>query len=340
MISLILGAFATLDLTQFDTLKSATVGSEILTYREINPAGKKTYIFLHATACSSLMLNTGNLLTNLAPLLADYRVLALDLRGNGGSTYNTPVKDFYDFALDVKLFLDGLGLKKVIMMGTCLGGLVSQIFAARYPTYLQGLILDGALGLEGGFDLFSDLTKVKNYPWTMDDVKTTAFYKALNDAVTANDAGKKMAGVFGYYQPSQVQAQGWPSLLADMIKTKNLDQVLFGELTTNINDGTNAVGIKGSGEILNLTGPVLIIHAKGDKFIPYANADKLAQILGSKCTYVLLPDNVGHFTWYDDMPNTIAPIKTFLEAHGNFESSSAFLTAFGLIASLLMILFA
>jgi len=340
MISLILGAFATLDLTQFDTLKSATVGSEILTYREINPAGKKTYIFLHATACSSLMLNTGNLLTNLAPLLADYRVLALDLRGNGGSTYNTPVKDFYDFALDVKLFLDGLGLKKVIMMGTCLGGLVSQIFAAKYPAYLQGLILDGALGIEGGFDLFADLTKVKNAPWTIADVQTTAFYKSINGALNANDGGTTLSGIFGYYQPNQPKSQGWAALLADMMKTKNLNEVLYGELTTNINTGTNPVNVKGSGEVVNMTGPVLIIHGKGDKFVPYAEAQKLATVLGSKCTLVLLPEAVGHFTWYDDMANTIAPIKTFLNTNGNFESSSAFLSAFGVITSLLMILFA
>ena len=268
------------------------------------------------------MLNTGGFLGALSAITPNYRIIALDLRGNGASTYKTPIVTFNDFAADVKNFLTNLKITKVVLMGTCLGGLVSQIFAAKYPTFLQGLILDGALGIEGGYDLFSDLTKAKSAPWTQADLATSSgYYKSINSALNAKDNGISLSGIFGFYQPSQVTSANFNLLLADMMKTRNLGEVLYGELTTNINTGKNPIGIAGTGDVVNIQGPVLVIHGKGDKFVPVVEAQKLATILGTtKCTLVLMPETVGHFTWYDDLANTIAPIKTFIDARGTFNS--------------------
>ena len=340
----------TTTLEEFNIVKWSVLNNgEILTYREIRPEKIKVFIFLHATACSSLMLNTGGLLGALSAIMPDYRIIALDLRGNGGSSYNKPIVTFNDFASDVKAFVINLKITKFVLMGTCLGGLVSQIFAAKYPSFLHGLILDGALGIEGGYDLFSDLTKNKNAPWTLNDLSTSSgFYNAINNALNANDNGQALSNIFGFYQPSQVKSTNFNLLLADMMKTRNLKEVLYGELTTNINKNSNPVGVLGTGEVYLITARVLIIHGRGDKFVPVAEAQKLANALGQlKTTLVILPDTVGHFTWYDDLANTVAPIKTFLEANGPLDSfhQASLLTAtgnylkFGLLFAASLIIF-
>jgi pimeloyl-ACP methyl ester carboxylesterase len=56
---------------------------------------------------------------------------------------------------DIKLFLDALEIDKVTLIGTCLGGYVSGVFAARYPEKLENLILVGAMSMLGGAHLFS-----------------------------------------------------------------------------------------------------------------------------------------------------------------------------------------
>ncbi|NCB52988.1 MAG: alpha/beta hydrolase [Clostridia bacterium] len=75
---------------------------------------------------------------------ADYRVIAVDTRGHGGSPRGAAPFTLSQFADDLKAFLDGLGLGRVNLLGFSDGGNIALIFALRYPRYVDKLILDGA----------------------------------------------------------------------------------------------------------------------------------------------------------------------------------------------------
>ena len=79
-----------------------------------------------------------------ARLAGEWRVLCLDLRGRGGSdkapdpaTYNPLV-----YLQDVQLLLTGLGVSRVVLFGTSLGGLVSVFLANAARAAVAGLLLN------------------------------------------------------------------------------------------------------------------------------------------------------------------------------------------------------
>lgn len=73
-----------------------------------------------------------------------YRVIAIDTRGHGRSPRGTLPFTLGQFAEDLKEFLDGKKLKKVILLGFSDGGNIAVIFALRYPQYVDRMILNGA----------------------------------------------------------------------------------------------------------------------------------------------------------------------------------------------------
>ena len=74
---------------------------------------------------------------------ADYRVLALDMRGHGDSewagegNYTTE-----HFASDVAALVEHLGLEGVVVLGGSLGGRVALVYAAQHPDNAAALIME------------------------------------------------------------------------------------------------------------------------------------------------------------------------------------------------------
>jgi len=72
-----------------------------------------------------------------------YQTLAIDLRGHGLS--ERPKDEvsytFSRFSDDVKAVLIKENIKKAVVIGHCLGGMVALTLAAEQPTFLKGLIL-------------------------------------------------------------------------------------------------------------------------------------------------------------------------------------------------------
>jgi pimeloyl-ACP methyl ester carboxylesterase len=76
-------------------------------------------------------------------LSREYKVLAFDARGKGGST--VPPKGYKcsleQFSQDVNLLLDALNLDKVFYVGNSFGGIIGIQFAYDHPERLKALIL-------------------------------------------------------------------------------------------------------------------------------------------------------------------------------------------------------
>lgn len=82
---------------------------------------------------------------DLAPHLASrYRVICVDLRGRGLSAYAPDPMTYVPptYVRDVIALLDSAGLKRVALVGTSLGGIVSMLLAAFVPTRVLGAVLN------------------------------------------------------------------------------------------------------------------------------------------------------------------------------------------------------
>ena len=73
-------------------------------------------------------------------LRADFRLVALDLRGHGASDWADDYS-IESFASDVRLVLDGLAIERVHLVGMSLGGMVACEFALGYPGRTESLVM-------------------------------------------------------------------------------------------------------------------------------------------------------------------------------------------------------
>ncbi len=110
-------------------------------------------IRLHYTECGSgepLVLLHGNgengdyFVHQTAYFSKKYRVIAVDTRGHGRSPRGTAPFTIRQFAEDLRVFLDGLGIERANILGFSDGGNIALVFALNYPERVERLILNGA----------------------------------------------------------------------------------------------------------------------------------------------------------------------------------------------------
>jgi 3-oxoadipate enol-lactonase len=75
------------------------------------------------------------------PLAGEFQVLAPDLRGHGGTSWDRDDFTVEDMAGDVAQALDTLSTGPVHLLGMSMGGSVAMTFAALYPDRVRSLVL-------------------------------------------------------------------------------------------------------------------------------------------------------------------------------------------------------
>ncbi|MEU8125321.1 alpha/beta fold hydrolase [Spirillospora sp. NPDC049024] len=112
------------------------LGAVELAYHERGDAGSPALLLLHGLGSSSSTWGA------VAESFADtHRVLSLDLRGHGRSTWtSTYLVD--DMADDVAGFLDMLGVTGVSVIAHSMGAMVAYVLAERWPDRVGRLLLE------------------------------------------------------------------------------------------------------------------------------------------------------------------------------------------------------
>ncbi len=87
-----------------------------------------------------------------------FHVFAPDQRGHGDSDKPDGTYSAQEYAEDLHQFIEALGLGSAVIGGHSLGGRVSQVFAATYPTECQAIILIGGLHLS---NFYQDRARVQ-----------------------------------------------------------------------------------------------------------------------------------------------------------------------------------
>jgi len=101
-------------------------------------------------------------------LSAKRRLILVDLRGHGASSKPECCYTRYDFAYDIKLLLDALGIARADIIGHSLGSMIAQVFAESWPERTAHVVLISSTGgpLPGSkphreFDFAAQIRKLK-----------------------------------------------------------------------------------------------------------------------------------------------------------------------------------
>ena len=101
-------------------------------------------VFVHGAILDRTQWNP-----QLDALADDYRVLAYDVRGHGRT--GPTDRESYTIELladDLAAFVDALDLERPVVVGHSTGGCIAQVYAARHPDEISGLVLAGTFGPE------------------------------------------------------------------------------------------------------------------------------------------------------------------------------------------------
>ena len=121
-------------------------GDIVLEYGESGSADAPVLLLLHA------IRNTKMLFAGIVPELAKrFRVIAVDLRGHGGSIQEGPYT-FEQVAEDLAVWLADLRIKRLTVVAASFSAVPAQMIALRIPEKISGLVL-----LDGGYFRLGDV---------------------------------------------------------------------------------------------------------------------------------------------------------------------------------------
>jgi pimeloyl-ACP methyl ester carboxylesterase len=287
-------------------LKSISLpNNETLGYRECGE-GDKTFLLIHGNMTSS---KHWDLVLEAIP--ENYKVYAVDLRGFGISTYNSPITSIKDLSDDLKLFADALDLKDFILVGWSLGGCVSMQFVVDNPEYASKLIL-----MESGSTKGFPLEKRNIFRRRTGEMLKTKeeIAKAITPLLNAVEKKNKFLlkamcnkSLYNVNKPSREKFQEY---IDDILTQRNLLDVNHALSYFNISYESNGV-IEGTGEVGKINIPTLVIHGDMDKLVPLSTAKRTKALIGHNAKLVIL-GNCGHSPVIDKLEEIIKLFTEFI----------------------------
>jgi pimeloyl-ACP methyl ester carboxylesterase len=132
-----------IDLNVFDASKKtiALPDGESLAYIDMGEYSGPAVVLIHGYTD-----NARDWVPMLPYLSKQYRLILVDIRGHGQSGKPECCYSRLDFAYDIKLLLDALGVRKADIVGHSLGSIIAQTFAEYWPERTAHVVLISSTG--------------------------------------------------------------------------------------------------------------------------------------------------------------------------------------------------
>lgn len=155
------------------------------------------------------------------PALNDYTIAAIDFPGHGNAQF-IPHLDIDDLVEIVYLFIEQLALKKIILLGHSMGGLVAQLFAQKYPQKVKAFMsVEGNFAAEDCF--FSRKVSKVDYE-TFTQKTMPRFMEKLR---TSDNSGlQQYAQMLELYHPLQAYHSYCPTMVEYSDRGNLIDQFI------------------------------------------------------------------------------------------------------------------
>jgi len=277
-----------IDLNAFDASKKtiALANGESLAYIDRGEHSGPAVVLIHGYTD-----NARDWVPMLPYLSKRYRLILVDIRGHGQSSKPECCYTRLDFAYDIKLLLDALGVQKADIVGHSLGSIIAQTFAEYWPERTAHVVLISSTGgsppdrpkKPPQFDFAAEIRKLKE-PIEAD----SPFMIAWWDSPTPVDPDfirrqrKDAAGI-----PLRV----WLAVLDQALPANNV----FGDLQSTLP---------------RLKAPTLLIWGSKDPIMEEDVRQSLRDALPS--AKVKIFDGLGHNPFWEDPRGVAEVVNAFL----------------------------
>ena len=242
-------------------------------------------------------------------------VIAPDLRGFGNSSYKQGIETLSDFAEDIKLLLDKLGIKCVSILGWSLGGAIAMEFASTYPNMVSNLILLSS-GSPKGYPVFKKdekgqpmiphVYKTKE-ELALDPVQVLPLlniYETKNSEMLATNYNYVI--YTGHKKPNHDANMRW---MDEAVKQRNLVDVDWALANFNISNEPSLYQL-GNNKLSDLKVKTLIIWGNKDVTVPQIMFDETVRLLPEAT--VLVYKDAGHAIVVDETEKLAIDIVHFI----------------------------
>jgi pimeloyl-ACP methyl ester carboxylesterase len=279
-----------IDLDAFDASKKtmALPNGETLAYIDRGEHSGPAVVLIHGYTD-----NARDWVPMLPYMSKRYRLILVDIRGHGQSSKPECCYTRLDFAYDIKLLMDALGVPKADIVGHSLGSIIAQTFAEYWPERTAHVVLISSTGgsppgrpkKSPQFDFAAEIRKLKE-PIEAD----SPFMIAWWDSPTPVDPDfirrqrKDAAGI-----PLRV----WLAVLDQALPANNV----FGDLQSTLP---------------RLKAPTLLIWGSKDPIMEEDVRQSLRDALPNAKVKVF--DGLGHNPFWEDPQGVAEAINAFLNA--------------------------
>ncbi len=260
--------------------KTVTVFGAKIRYLEAGDAARPTVILLHGLGAQAESWQL-----SIAPLAADYRVIAPDQIGFGKSDkplLKYRVGTFVDF---LDKFMSELKIERAHLVGNSMGGWVSALTAIKYPNRVEKIVLVDAAGL---------------IPAALDAKSIYQLNNSTRDEVRAN---LKLIFASPALQNNE--------LLVDQFMTQRVaagDGYTINSLIESILRREDTLNDR-LGEIKK---PTLVVWGREDRLVPLSDGEAFQKgIAGARLVAL---DNCGHVPQFEKPAEFTAAVLKFLAA--------------------------
>ncbi|MGJ7919478.1 intracellular short-chain-length polyhydroxyalkanoate depolymerase [Neobacillus sp. LXY-4] len=296
-------------MTKISLKKVPLPNGETIAYRE-REGGVKKVLLIHGNMTSSKHWDL--ILENMD---SDYKLIALDLRGFGESSYRQPIWSLKDFADDVKLFVDAIKLTDFSLVGWSTGGGVGMQFVADYPGYTKKLVLLDSVSTRG-YPIYAandlGLPDPNKRLTTYEQIKADPLRAIPIQAAYIQENRELLKAIWNgvIYDRNQPEPERYEEYVDDMLTQRNYAEVNYSLNTFNISAIHNEAAT-GTNQAKEITIPVLVLRGEHDLVITKEMAQEILVDLGQNARFVELK-NCGHSPLVDDLVQLLSVISEFL----------------------------
>ncbi len=245
-----------------------------------------------------------------------YKLYAMDMRGFGNSSYHEPIDSLADFAADVSLFVEELGLESFHLWGWSTGGGVAMTYAGTHPECVDKLVLLAPASTRGYPMYRKDENGLPTDELLTDREEIAQDPVQVAPVLQAYDTENKeiMKGIWNQliYVTNQPDPDHYDEYLEDMFTQRNLVDVDYALVHFNISTEHNGV-TEGSGLVEDIKAETLVLRGEDDLVITAEMVEETLADLGDTATFVELTD-CGHSPLIDDREQLLSEVERFLES--------------------------
>ena len=237
----------------------------------------------------------------LLPLAAHYQLVWIDHRGNGRSAQSDPAHWTLDqWADDVKVFCDTLGIVRPIVLGQSFGGTVAQCYGAKYPDHAGKLIIS-SIAARWNVDLAMQRFGERGGPEAERVARRFWSRMAPDDIAEYRKVCLPLYSMTGGMDNARRMVLNKEDVMRHFLSPDGFFQ---------------RMDLRAS--LARITCPTLVLAGRGDPVIPWELSQELSESLTASATpaaerFVCM-DGCGHGVWRDQPEPSLALLRAFIDA--------------------------